>query len=127
MRETVPGRAVLDPSLLAEAVADPRRCGALHAWRDGRIRLVLTRRMLGHSLGLLGRLGLTEDTLRRWALWLTDPARVVLLEPSAEGISLREEYLDAARRGRAALLLTSRPDDFRGMQAVGIRIADRHA
>lgn len=113
---------VMDPLLFLEGVTDPGKRGSLEAWRDGRYRIVLTRRMMAHLLGLLRGTGLSEALLRRWAIWLTDPVRVVLLTDGIQGRSLREEYVDAARRGGAAAILTSRPEDFESANTEGLPV-----
>ena len=74
-----PPALVMDPVLFLEGVTDPLRRHPLEAWRDGLCRLVLTRRTMAHLLRLLKGIGLPEELLRRWALWLTDPQRVLLL------------------------------------------------
>ena len=44
-------------------------------WRNGRIRLQMARPLAAAALEMLTHLGLEEDELRRWALWLCDGRR----------------------------------------------------
>jgi hypothetical protein len=58
-------RVVMDPALFLEAVADPARRAPLEGWRDRRYRLLLTRRMLAHLLGLLKVQSLTSININQ--------------------------------------------------------------
>lgn len=118
----LPSLTVLDPALLARGMLDPKRRGPLQDWREGRIRPVLTRRMLAHALELLKGLGCSREALARWALWLTDADRVRLLPDGPPGRPLLEEYVDAARRSGAGVILAERPEDFQEVAHEGIRI-----
>lgn len=104
---------VLDPSLLVRAATEPAGRPAIEAWREGRIRPVLTRRMLAHALGLLRDAGLPYVLLERWALWLSDAQKVRMLEDGTEGQPILAEYVEAARKASAPIL-TDRPEDFEG-------------
>ena len=102
---------VLDPGLLLRAALGPAGRPPLEAWRDGQIRPVLTRRTLAHALGLLREAGLSRSTLERWALWLSDSQKVLILPDGDPGLTMREEHVDAARRAEASIL-TDQPGDF---------------
>jgi hypothetical protein len=112
----------MDPALFLLGIVEAARRGPLEDWRDGRTRIVLTRRMLAHLLQLLKGAGLSAIPLRRWSLWLTDRERVEFLPDGPPGLPWREEYLDAARRGGAIAILTPHPRDFEDLETGGIPV-----
>ena len=114
--------AVLDPAIFLRGICAPRISNPLSNWRDGKFRLVLTRRMLRHLLGLLRDIGLSKASLERWAIWLSHNEKVILLPDGDPSNDLRLEYLEAARRSGAMRIITPDESAFESFSANEVRI-----
>jgi len=75
-----PPVVALGPDVLARAFFDPHCLRVLQLWRDGRLRLAVSRPLLVRYVRLLGALGLEPNLVRRWLWWLTAADRVVVIE-----------------------------------------------
>lgn len=64
---------ILHPGVIALSFFEDPVRRLLRLWRDGGIRPQVTRPILTATLETLKECGLEDDTLGRWALWLTDP------------------------------------------------------
>ncbi|MDX9971595.1 MAG: hypothetical protein RBU21_01255 [FCB group bacterium] len=64
-------RIVLGPDVLASSFFDPASKTVLDHWRNGVVRLIVTRELLMTYLSVLRGLGLSDAQLRRWAMWFT--------------------------------------------------------
>ena len=64
-------RIVLGPDILAASFFDPASKNVLDHWRNGAVRLIITRELLMTYLSTLRGLGLSDAQLRRWAMWFT--------------------------------------------------------
>lgn len=69
--EAVP--VVLHPGLFPLVFYEDSVRRLMRLWRDGRIRPQMARPLVATTLEILAQMGLEEDELRRWALWLCDP------------------------------------------------------
>jgi len=113
---------VLAPDVLARELVDTGCAGVLELWRDGRVRLVVTRALLEAYLRRLDGLGVPEPLLRRWALWFTAPEKVLYIEGgSPDGDEAA--CLEAARLGKAEAIVSLRAlPESRGPRAAKERI-----
>src|SRR5262245_51164782 len=75
-------RAVVTPDVLGRAFFDDASAAVLRLWRDGRIQLVLNRRLLVCYFRVLRALGLDERLIRRWGWWFTAPSRSLYISES---------------------------------------------
>ena len=105
---------VIDPCVIVKEMMDPESRPVLSAWRQGKIRPVVTRRILNHTLGLLRLLGLSRELLELWALWLTHRDRIRVLTLDDTSASSRMEYVNACIQRGSCPLITDRPGDFLG-------------
>lgn len=69
--ESHPLCVALGPDVLAGSFFDADCRAVLECWRDGHMRLVVTRGLLSAYLGVLRSMGVSTPRLRRWALWFT--------------------------------------------------------
>jgi len=100
--ETPPRRVVLAPDIIAKSFLLPSCRTVLELWRDAKIQLVVTRKLLVIYLKLLRDLGIADAQLHRWAVWFTGKDKSVFLPESNSGkISLRKILHEAARLGDA--------------------------
>lgn len=120
MTEFMEQRAVISPEALIRSFFDPECRSVLEYWRDGRIRLVVTRGLLKRYLTLLANMGVGQDLLRRWIGWFTSPEKAVYLpDPDSEGGSDAELCLEAARSGQARWIV---PGDKAGGEGKGRKV-----
>lgn len=103
------GRAelvVLTPDVAVDLLLDERVTCLGQLWRDGLVRPVVTRMLLGRYLRTLGRLGLGEELLRRWAWWFGSPAKCLLLDrDEPPGVSVWQLCLEAAAAAGSACIV----------------------
>jgi len=120
MTESQEQRAVIAPEALIRSFFDAECRSVLEYWRDGRIRLVVTRSLLKRYLTLLATMGVGQDRLRRWIVWFTSPEKAVYLpEADSEGGSDAVLCLEAARLGQARWIV---PGDKTGREGKGRKI-----
>jgi hypothetical protein len=106
-------KLVIDPGVIAREIISHEERPLLTAWRDGHIKPVITRRILSHTLGLLNQIGISQDTLQLWALWLTHRSKVHILRDSDGPLeTLCLEYIHAAAASEAYALVTLTPEKF---------------
>ena len=104
--EIEPISVVLAPEVLAKSLHDPHCQKVFELWRDGIIRVVVTRELLVTYLGLLKALGVPDEVLRRWAVWFTAETKSTVLLDSAPGRGgLSNSLEDAAVLGKAEAIL----------------------
>lgn len=114
MTEPQEQRAVIAPEALIRSFFDAECRSVLEYWREGRIRLVVTRSLLRRYLKLLATMGVGQDLLRRWVAWFTSLEKVVYLpEADSEGRSDAALCLEAARLGQARWIV---PGDKTGCE-----------
>lgn len=100
-------RVVFTPDLLGAAFLDPDCRAMLLLWRDGLLQPVLCRGLLVRYLKTLRALGLTEEILKRWTLWLTAPEKCLYLRESPEVVpGLEQLCLAAAESGGAGCIVS---------------------
>ena len=115
-------RVVLTPEMLGRSLFDPACRQVLESWRDGRVRLVVTRSLLERYLRLLGRMGLSRELLRWWMWWFTSPERAeYLAEMGSPGRSDGELCAEAARLGRTRWIVASSGKEHDGVQRAAKR------
>lgn len=68
-----PTPVILHPGIIPLSFFEDPLRKLLRHWRNGSIRPQVTRPLLASTLETLRECGLEDDTLERWALWLTDP------------------------------------------------------
>jgi hypothetical protein len=100
---------VVAPDVVAKSFLGPECRTVLELWRDARIQLVVTRELLVIYLKVLRDLGIPEAQLHQWAVWFTaNDKSVVLSEPNAGEMTLSEILHDAARRGNAEGIVSTK-------------------
>ncbi len=100
---------ILALDLLLHGFHDPACKSVLELWRDGAIRLVVTKDLLSLYLRALRGLGLTEVILRRWVIWFTARGKCLFLRDASPEIKGYRSILeDASRRGKTCLLISKR-------------------
>ena len=119
-----PCRIVLGPDVLARSFFCPHCYGVMQMWRNGEVRLVVTRALVLEYLKILSRMGIPHEQIRKWAWWFTSPDKVDFVEvaPDVEAgsASIAEQ---AARIGRAQGIVTAidhRPIDGISIVSPGI-------
>jgi hypothetical protein len=70
---------VLAPDLIGAAFIDPHARAVLESWRDGTFKVILNRQLLLLHLRTLRDIGLTDELIKRWTLWLTSPEKAIFL------------------------------------------------
>jgi len=101
-------KVVLAPDVLARSFFDPACWRVLTLWRDGRIRPVVTRELLGEYARLLRNLGFPLAILRQWVLWFTHAEKSVYLEPqSSPSDASPDPCARAAQLGEAVLVISA--------------------
>jgi hypothetical protein len=101
---------VVAPEVLAKSFLLDEYRELLVQWRDGTIRLVVTRDLLVCYLRLLKRLGLPEAQLRQWSAWFTAPEKAVFLPQAIGGTGCGRDILrDAVIRGKASSVVCGMP------------------
>jgi len=104
--EAAPVRIVLGPDVLAKSFLAPSCRRILELWRDGAVRLVVSRELLAVYLRVLRGLGLGDDDLRRWALWFSAADRADLAPSAVDAAGgWRGLMDDAARQGGTATVV----------------------
>lgn len=115
-------RVVLTPEVLGRSLFDPACRQVLQSWRDGRVRLVVTRSLLERYLHLLGRLGASRELLRWWLWWFTSPEKAeYLAEMGLPSGSDGELCAEAARLGRTRWIVASGEKEHEGVQRAARR------
>jgi hypothetical protein len=107
-----PVPVVLAPDVILAGLFDPQAREVLNAWRDGAIKLVLSRRLLVAYLRALRKAGAPAGVLRGWALWFHEPGRAELaaMGDATEG-SLAAHCSALARIGKGkAVICWRRPE-----------------
>ncbi len=105
-------RVILGPDVLARAFTDDACRRVLFAWRDGRIRPVVTRPLLRYYLRVLRGLGLSERQTRRWMLWFTVESKAMQAAQADEpqpGVSVCMASAAQATRGTVVVTRLERP------------------
>jgi hypothetical protein len=95
-------RTVLSPEVLGRSFFDPECRKVLEYWRDGKIRLVVTRGLLERYLRLLDKLGASPELLCHWRRWFTAPEKSLYM-PERDPFSKSdvERCVRAAQLGNA--------------------------
>lgn len=104
--EHKPIAIVLAPEILAKSFHDTQCRNILELWRDGAIRLVITRDLLVSYLRLLKALGIRDDILRRWTQWFTAKDKsTVFLDAKPAHERPADSLAHAAQLGNAHAIL----------------------
>ena len=101
---------VLGPDVFARSFFDETCFRVLALWRDGRVRLAVSRELLRHYLRVLRALGVPESQQRQWGQWFTAQEKALYMPAATlagQGIGALLE--DAARRMEAAWVVTVLP------------------
>ncbi len=91
-------RAVLGMDVLARSFFDPQCLRVLQLWRDGQIRLLMTRPLLAQYIRILSRLNIPQELLRQWIWWFTTPEKVEVVEDLSSAVIITGEDIDSPRR-----------------------------
>lgn len=97
---------VLAPDLVVAGLFDPHAREVLNAWRDGAIKLVLSRRLLVAYLRALRKAGVPSPVLHVWALWFHQPNRAELVAmgvPSQKSLAAHCSALAKIGNGNAVI------------------------
>ena len=92
--EQVPIAVVLGPDVIGKAFFNAECRRVLHVWRDGRIRLVVTPDLLRLYVGVLRRLSVPDDQIRRWLWWFTDCDKAIFVRGVARQNHIDDDYAD---------------------------------
>ena len=106
-----PYRVVLAPDVIARSFFDPECRAVLDHWRDGAVRIVVTRELLMLYLRLLRKIEIPDTVLRRWLVWFTASDKSVCLEESGSvQENLSKTLYEAARRGAVETIVSNMPE-----------------
>ncbi len=79
-------RVVFTPEIVLRGLIEPTSLQILLAWRDGKLKPVISRDLALCYTKLLRAAGLGPDLLKRWLWWFTDPEKSEY-KPEFEGDS----------------------------------------
>lgn len=114
VRRKLRDRVVLDTSVLISSLWGGASQEVVHRWKHGLIQPIVSDEIVEEYLRVLARFDLSRRALRGWALWLTHPSKVTVVNPARHFAASRDQtdnkFLDAATAGNAALIITRDKD-----------------